>query len=186
MIGNRHIFVVGHQRVVGSRDLSALARVMDAREEIGVVADVRRQMQRAGSSIVQQARSTAARIAIGGKNVRQALAQCATRARRQCEQWIQLRPRRCFGRIARHTGEQPSVQSRTNVENAIADRDPATRFVAKHAEYAERQVLDGELRVAVGGRDPAQARRIMRCVDHVALPSRPQPSAHRLGEIYLP
>jgi hypothetical protein len=53
------------------------------------------------------------------------------------------------------------------------------------AEYAERQVLDWEFRVAVGGCDPAQARRIMRCVGHLCPPRLAQPSAHRLGEIYL-
>ena len=43
MIGDRHVLVVRHQRIVGPEDAAGVGRVMDRAEEIGVVADRGRQ-----------------------------------------------------------------------------------------------------------------------------------------------
>ena len=44
VIADRHIFVVGQQRIVGPELLADIGRVMDADVEIGVVADQARQV----------------------------------------------------------------------------------------------------------------------------------------------
>jgi hypothetical protein len=47
VIGDGDVLVVRHQRIFGSQPFAAVAGVVDAGEEIGVVADLRGQMQRA-------------------------------------------------------------------------------------------------------------------------------------------
>ena len=57
MIGDRHIFVVGAERVVRIAPSPAIGRMVDAGKEIGELADRGRQMQGALRRRVQQPRA---------------------------------------------------------------------------------------------------------------------------------
>src|SRR4029078_7209315 len=68
-----------------------------------------------------------------------------------------------------------------HIENGIADRnpDPPGLIAAPASEYAERQVLNGKLVIAVGALDKAAARRIVcfvRCHDY----TRERPPSHTI------
>ena len=54
MIADRHVLVVRQERLVGPELAAGVGGVVDADEEVGIVADRRRQVQRAGGSLVQE------------------------------------------------------------------------------------------------------------------------------------
>ena len=70
-----------------------------------------------------------------------------------------------FGRARRLPGKQPRLQSGPQVEDVVADRNPAARRAAGWAEHARREVLDREFWMILSRGDPARAPRIMGFVD---------------------
>ena len=97
-------------------------------------------------------------------------------ASRECgaerHQRVQGRTRGGFGRLCRLAGKQPRFQRRAEIEDHVADRDPAARRTApRRAEHPERQVLDRKFAVAVGRGDPALPLWIMGFVDPAHRPS---------------
>ena len=109
---------------------------MDAGEEIRVVADARRQMQRAvGGTCAGAARarlSMSRALGAGGiEHVRQA-ARATPRAARapSANSGLSTAPARRFGRLRRLAGEQAGRTSRREVEDLVADRDAAARRFA--------------------------------------------------------
>ena len=170
MIRHRHVFIVRQQWVFRPVDAPSGGCMVDAGEEVGVVADGRGQVHRAVRRAMQQARRQRCNAGmvrtVGVEQVRYALPQRKARAGAQCKQWVQCRPRSGFRGIARGAGEQSGLQRRRDVEDGVADRHAAARLAARRAEDAERQVLDGELAVAVGGFHPTLACRVVRGVDH--------------------
>ena len=79
MIADRHIFIVGEQRIVGAELLADIGRVMNADVEIGVVADEAGHVQ-ADLALPDQSRLDIVAIALVGQDLRQLLAQLALRA----------------------------------------------------------------------------------------------------------
>ena len=53
MIGDRHVFVIRAERVVGVSATSAIGRVVNAGEEIGEAGDLGRNVHRADRGVVQ-------------------------------------------------------------------------------------------------------------------------------------
>ena len=90
MIGDRHVLVVRQQRIVGPQHPPGIGGMVDAGEEIGEVADPRRQMHRAIGGPVQQRRPHAFHLAplaaLGIEQFGQARAQRRTRPGAQREQ----------------------------------------------------------------------------------------------------
>ena len=169
MIGNRHVFVVWHQRVVGAVQLAAIHRVTDAGEEIGIVADPGRQMQRTARGVVQQPRGDG-RVRIGRgafQQFRYPPAQRAPRRGAGFQQRVQRSAGSGFGGVARQAGEQSVFQRHGDIEDGITDRHAAPRATMRRAEDAKGQVLNREIRMAVGGAHPAGAGRVVGFVDHL-------------------
>jgi hypothetical protein len=62
--------------------------------------------------------------------------------------------------------EQPGLGQPTQVENAVADRDPDARLLAAGREHAQRQILNREVGMAIGAVDPAGPRGVVGFVGH--------------------
>ena len=183
VIGDRHVFVVRAERVVRVAPPAAIGGVVDAGEEIGEVADRRRQVQPAIAGAMKEPVGERLGLgppgAVGGKQREDLLAQRAARRGAQRHQRVEAARRRPPRPRSRPAREQPGVVRRAQVENLVADRDAAARPRIRHgatgrAEHPEGQVLQRKLGVPVGRGDPALARAIMGFVDH-ADPSLPQP-----------
>ena len=74
----------------------------------------------------------------------------------------------------RHGGlarEETGGQGSRQVEDAVANGDPAPRPVAAGAEDPQRQVLDREVRMAVGRGDEAPAPRFVSMIDQSRCPA---------------
>jgi hypothetical protein len=75
---------------------------------------------------------------------------------------------------ARAANRASSGSSGAEVEDHVPDRHPAARRpAARRREDAERQVLDGEVRVAVGALHPAPQRGVVRGVHAQRVPRKP-------------
>ncbi len=170
MIGDGHVFVVGQQRVVRAELPPRVGRVMDAGEEIGVVADARRQVHRAIGGAEQQPLADGleprAVGTAGVQQLRDRLPQRAPRPGAEREQRIERIAARGLGGEPGVALEQARLGGGSEVENLVPDRDAAARALARRAEHAERQVLDREIRVRIGRGDPTAPRRGVRVVGH--------------------
>jgi len=153
--------------------------VVDAGEEIGEIRDCRRQVQPAIAGGVDQ--PAGERLGLGpprtvrGEEREDLLPQHSPRRGAQCHQRVEAGARGRFRRGRRRAGKQPGLKRGAQVENHVADRDPAARLRIRHgcpgrAEHPERQVLQRKLGMAVGRGDPALARAIMGFVDHADPP----------------
>ncbi len=170
MIADRHIFVVGQQRIVGAEQLADIGGMMDADIEIGVIADPRGQMQRDRGAVMQRGFDVFA-IALVAQKLRQALAQLIAILRRQGEEIVEGRLTRrasCFlGQEARDGGQ---------IEHALANGDADALLAPRRRKHAQRQVLDRKFSVAIGRGDPACQAGLMGVVDlgqgHCAAPER--------------
>ena len=126
--------------------------MMDAGEEIGVVPDLGGQIQDAVCRMMQQMRPLV-RTLLQQRADR--VAQRLARAFAECQEAVQRGP---DAEIAGGLGlvvEQLGFVQRAQVEDLVADRDAAAGRAGERAEHAEGQVLDREIRVAVGRGDPA-------------------------------
>ncbi len=185
VIRDGHVLVVRHQRIVGTRNLPALACVVDAGEEVSVIADVCREMQRACSRVVQQARCVAACIAVGREYFGQTLAQRPPRRRRQCRAADSV------------TGPAAaSAASRAAPENSPASNAAPMSRIELPIATPPRGLPPCVLNTPNGRfwtgnsawplADATQLRRVGSCVASAILrPPSGEPSAHRVGAIYL-
>ncbi|MNN25742.1 hypothetical protein D3C81_1392280 [compost metagenome] len=158
VVADRHVLVVGQQRVVRAEQLADVLRMVDADVEVGVVADARRQVHAAGQLRLQQRRAEVFQAlvfrAVAGQQFEQALAQGPARRGAEGEEGVQgFAAGRARG-FAGRAMEQPGVAGDLEVEDVVADGDAAAWRVARWAEDAQRQVLQREVRVAVGRLDP--------------------------------
>jgi hypothetical protein len=140
--------------------------VVDAREEVRVVADARRQEQGAGRRLVQQrlqpragGRALLAQHGVGQQGGERG-AQRPARPRAEREEGVERHRR------GRPGGEPRLVRQQrrrgAEVEDHVPDRHAAARRAApRRGEHAERQVLDREVGMSVGGVDPAPQRRVV-------------------------
>ena len=171
VIGDRHVLVVRQQRIVRPQHPAGIGGVMDAGEEIGEVADPRRQVHRAIGRAREQQRLHAFDLAplgaVGIEQLRQA-APAAPRAARRRARTARLSRGPPAASAARFASPENSPASlailRSKISSPIAT--PPRGSLARLAVDAERQVLDREIRMAVGALDPAPAFGVMRCVDH--------------------
>ncbi len=175
MIADRHVFVVRHQRIVGPEQLAGIGRVVDARKEVGVVADRGRHLQTAVRGRMKEARpqrfAARALLAVGIEDVAHALPERHARFTSEREQWIERGAGRRFGGLGSGAVEQAMLQRRDDVEDLVSDGDAAARGAAGRREHPEWQVLDREVSVLVGRGDPAAPPRCMGVVDHNENPS---------------
>src|SRR5262249_42458229 len=143
LVTGRQIFVIRQQRIVRAKELARVGRVMDAGEEVGVIADYGRKRELALRGAVKEPR--AQRFDPG-----------ALAAER--EQRIE----RCAGGTLSGAGgqafEQAEFEPRGKIEDLIPDGDATAGGATRHAKYADRQVLDRKVGVPVGGGDPTAPR----------------------------
>ena len=150
VITDRHMLVVRQQRLIGAELLADGFGVMDAGIEIGVVADPRRQVQRAVDGVAQRAVDAA--VGVGVQQCEQRPAQRAAWDRPQRQQRVKRRADRGFGGAQRVALEQ--VERGAEIDDLVADRDPAA-WRAAVGENAERQVLQRKLGMPIGAGDTA-------------------------------
>lgn len=153
MVANRHVLVVGQQRVVGAEQFADVLRVLDTDVEVGVVIDPRRYVHLAIGSTVQHVRFTRLQCAAFGQQRQQALAQCHARATAQFEKGVQLAT---GGRLDGATGVTVErIDRGVQVQDRVANRHASARCGAVDAEHAQRQVLQRKIGVTIRGGHPA-------------------------------
>ncbi|MCY1336769.1 hypothetical protein D9M69_225820 [compost metagenome] len=185
VVADGHVLVVGQQGIVRAEQAADVVGVVDAHIEVGVVADMRRQVQLAGGRGRQQGLAHGFQAFLGGaafgQQVLQLGAQGAAGGGAQGEEGVQAVAAGGLGGFARFTAEQAGIAGRLQVEDGVADGHAAARRGAGRAEDAQRQVLQGEIGVAVGGGDPAAAvvylGHVRSCPCRMSWPCRP--SKHR-------
>src|SRR5262245_9573693 len=95
VIANRHVFVIGQQRIVGAEELTRVGGVVDAGEEVGVVADRGRKLEAAIVGAVNEARpqrfDLGALASIGIENVAEAVAERGAGLADEREQRVERR-----------------------------------------------------------------------------------------------
>lgn len=160
----RDVLVVRQQGIVRTEQFSDLGRVVDADVEVRVVADPRRQMQRAGGGRTQTARRLRLVTPASSEKGRDATAKLCARGRAEREKAVEAALCAGFAQtsILRH---EPAFQRQLEVEDLVADRDPAPARLARRAEDTDRQVLDGKVGMAVRGRLETAKRRVMGFVE---------------------
>jgi hypothetical protein len=130
--------------------------MVDARVEIGVVADGRRKVQRALRRRVQHRLQRGLPGCPFGQQLRQPHAKRLSCFGAGGHERIERAVGRQRGGMRRLAGEQAGARSLLQIEDGIADRHArASRRRARGREHAERQVLHGEVRVPVGRGNPA-------------------------------
>ena len=81
MIADRHVFVIRQQRIVRAKELARIGGVVDAGEEVGVIADRGRKLEPAILGAVKEPRAQGldarSLAAIGGENLAYAAPQRA-------------------------------------------------------------------------------------------------------------
>ncbi len=139
--------------------------MVNAREEIGVIANRRRQMPRAIRGAVQQPGPKPAhrRRCVVRQQGKKLLAQRSSRPGAECHQAVETGSARGPRRLA---GEQSGAVNGFEIKNFIPDRDAAARRVAVRAEHPEGKILQREIRMHVGGGDPAPSCPVVGVVDH--------------------
>ena len=168
MIADRHPLVVRQQRVVGAEQLADVGRVMDADIEVGVVADRRRQVQRAVGGLSAAGGST---LPCSARARREQLdkpsAQGPARARTKRQQRVQsVGPAAASAACRASPSSSPRGKSaaRSRISSPIAT--PPRGPPPGGLNTPKRQVLDREVGMAVGRGDPAAAFGIVRGVGH--------------------
>ncbi len=155
VITDRHVLVIGQKRRIRAEQRSDLGGVMDADIEVGIVADAHRQMDDA----------VLCRMEVGFGSGAVAL---VVQAKRQLLTQGFAQGRCCYD--GRYIGWSFAAEARGNqglkLQNVIADGDAGAWRFAGGAEQAERQVLNGEVSVAVGRGNPGGALRVVGVVDH--------------------
>jgi hypothetical protein len=160
VIADRHVLVIGQQRIVGAEQFADRGGVVDADVEIGVVADAERQVQRAIGDRVQAGQHAQAHR-VAGQQREERVAQGEPVGRGQGEQRVE----HGFGQSRGHRLRQPGGKF-GEIEHVIADRGADARCAAAGRKHPERQVLHREIGVRVGAGHPACRRRVVGMVDH--------------------
>ena len=164
MIGDRDVFVVGHQRIVGAKQPAGIGGVKDRGEEIGEVADPHRQQQFDFGERREMPRDVLALRGIAAQQPRQAGPQRGPGLRTALHQRVEVR-RRAGGRRGRG-GAVEKAAARRDVENLVADGDADPRGLAALPEHRIGQVLDREIAVRrIGARNEAAQRGIVSFVE---------------------
>ena len=126
VIADRNMLVVRHQRIVGPEQLAGIGGVVDAGEEIRVVADRRRELEAAIGGRVEeagaQALATRALLALGIEQVAHALAQRARAAPPSASSGPSVVPdAACAASRARPSNRSSSsAAARSNISSPIA------------------------------------------------------------------
>ncbi len=160
MIGHRHIFVIGAERIVRVAPAPAIRRMVDPGKEIGELADRGRQMQRcigaAGCSSRAAMPSAFARSApSAASNAETRRRNAARGAGAERHQRVQRRTRGRLGRFLRLAGKQPRFECGSEIKDHVADRDPAARRAAWRAERPRAANSGSETRYAPWPRRPS-------------------------------
>src|SRR5215472_10050165 len=142
VIADWHVFVVGQQRIVGAEQLARVGGVMDAGEEVGVVADRGRKLEAAIVGAMNDARpqrfDLGALAAIGIENVAETAAERDASLAAEREQRIERRATSGLGGARRYPIEQAEFERRGEIEDIVPDRDAAAGDAARRGEHAER------------------------------------------------
>ena len=160
VIADRHVFVIGQQRIVGAEQFADVCGVMNADIEIGVIADAERQMQCAFMGRAQEWQDPQPH-AVTRQQGKQRMAQRAPVAGGQGKQRIErgLRQRRAHrhGQVVCQPGQ---------IEHMITDRGSnAGRAIVSRID-PQRQVLHRKVSVCIGPLDPTARFGCVGVVDH--------------------
>ncbi len=167
MVTDRHVLVVRQKWVVGPELLADVLGMVDADVEVGVVADLRWQMQCAGGRLVQERSDPAAFGTALAEQLGEGCAQGAARRGAEREQRVEASARGGLGRCSGRAREQVRGEQSRQIQDGIANRDAGPRRALRRREDAERQVLDREVRVAGGTRNPGPQGGIVGMVESV-------------------
>src|SRR5580700_9079755 len=164
VIGDRHVFVIRHQRIVRTEHAAGIAGVKNRGEKIGEVAERHRQpdlrLRHRGEMLADVFIAV-----LGAQGARQAEPQSRPSLRPERHDEIEERRRAGARRVGGKAFERGA--GRRDIENLVADRDADPRRHCRgRAENAERQVLDREFALrCVGAFDPAAPGRIVGFVE---------------------
>ena len=165
MIADGNVLVVRQQRIIGTELLADIGGMMNADVEIGVVADMRRQVQRAGFRSMQaRLHLVPVRIALC-QQFGQPQPQSPPRSGTECQEGIERRTGSGLGSPRRLACKEARGESSRQVQNLIADGHASPLPAGTGAEDPERQVLDGKVLMTIGRRHPAFELRIMGLID---------------------
>jgi len=162
VIADRHVFVVRQQRIVGAEQLARVGGVVDASEEVGVVADGGRKLEAAILGAVKDARpqrfDLGALAAIGVENVAEPATERGARLAAEREQRVERCAASGLGGSRGEPLEQAELERRGEVEDVVPNRNAAAGGAARRCEHAERQVLNRKVGMLIGRGDPAAPR----------------------------
>ena len=172
MIGDRHALEARRHLARGREPLAVEARG----EEVGEIPDRDRHLHRGFAHRHKMWLDLLALVAFGIEEVAKPRAQGGRRAIAERHQRVERRPSRRDRGFLGKAGEQPGFLGSGEIENLVADRDPASAaLVLSSLEDAEGKVLQREIGAREIGRlDEAATCRIMRrvCLEHGAFLSR--------------
>ena len=170
MVADRHVFVVGQQRIVGAEQLADVGGVVDAGVEVGVVADGGRQLQPAiGGAMQQLSRSGSIRARSGRRRsiCDSACRSAARGARPSANSGLSVSRRPASAAAPRARRRTGRLERGAQIEDLVADRHAA----ARRSPPGGANTPNGRFWIgnsgAVGRGDPARARRVMGLIDHV-------------------
>jgi hypothetical protein len=136
--------------------------VVDAGEEVGVVADGGRKLEAAILGAVKDARlqrfDLGALAAISVENVAEPATERGARLAAEREQRVERRAASGLGGSRGEPVEQAEFERRGEIEDVVPDRNAAAGSAARRDEHAEGQVLDRKVGVLIGRGDPAASR----------------------------
>ena len=162
VIGHRQMLERRRDRRIGPQHTGGAGDVIDRGEEVGETADIGRYFHRGAVHRHQQIAFMFLGTSACAQQIGQFAAQTGDVRRRHGHKGIECGKGCRFRHFSCCRREQPCFKCRLDVENHVADGDAAARIAARCSEYAERQILDGEVCVRRVCRfDPALAGRIV-------------------------
>ena len=163
MIGDRNVFIVRQQRIVGAEHPPGIGGVEDRGEEIGEIADLHRQREFRRRDRGQMVGDTLLRVNIGAaQELRQSGPQRRPGGRTERDEIVEMRDPAGGGSVPGRAVEQ--VGSRSDIEDLVPDGHPDMRSAGGAAapERRIREVLDREIAAGhIGGGDEAFQRGIV-------------------------
>ncbi len=151
VIADRHVFVVRQQRIVGAEQLADIGGVIDAGVEIGVIANVERQMEFAVARAIEQ-RFDRRLLAAIGQQFEQRVAQGRHALRAASEQGVEIGATAQFADLARIVGHV--VGRHFEIEDHVPDRDAHTLLRSAARKDREGQILDRKIGMVFAAEDP--------------------------------
>ena len=143
MVADGHVLVVRQQRVVRAEHLADIGGVVDADVKVGVVADPRRQVQRARVGRVQVGLDLGPLGAAFREQLREPRPQRLARAGAEGEERVQRAAGRGLGGAGRFAGEQPGGVRGGKIEHHVPDRDAGPRRPGARAARRRRAAGSG-------------------------------------------